>query len=480
MFQKLIINVLFLLGYLYNAKAQDASYWASGYGAAGFFTPGAVIANNHDSGVLYFNPALLAYDKRNAASISGTVYQWQSVLINNGAGTGHHLMSANESIVPLIASNTIRLKTKIPFTLVYALVHTPVINFQSSQYKNSSFDVLDNSYSPGPENFIGQYSLGSNVRQTTALVSAGLKLNPKLAGGISIEAQIRNQNYLLNYSSQSIINDGNMIGFPKFTTVAEYYLARTMHAGIKLKAGISYDISDAHHIGAIISSPLMHAAGKSNIIANSEISNLNLGDGVELNLLANTRQNKLKSKWKMPFSIAAGYIYHHRKGEVYIVAEYFGRLKEYNIITPCKEQFIRTDSSDWSVTTNLLRMKDVRKPIVNAGIGMSWFFKETLTGFLSLRTDFTYADRTLYSDTDGYLPNITEWNNYHCQIGVNTKRKRFNLRTGILLTYGGTRQMMQGINFDDPNESNLLLGNTGKTRASLFSAGIMVSYIHNL
>lgn len=206
-------------------NAQDANYWASGYGAGGFFTPGAVIANNHDSGVLFFNPALLAYDKRNAASISGTIYQWQSISIKNGAGSGLHLKSTHESIVPLIASHTVHLKTKKPFTLVYALVHTPVINFQASEYKDEKLNALDDTYSPGVENFIGQYTTSNNIRQTTALASAGFTILPRLAAGLSVEAQIRNQSYFLNYSSQVIINNGDTIGFPSFTTVSEYYLA---------------------------------------------------------------------------------------------------------------------------------------------------------------------------------------------------------------------------------------------------------------
>ena len=104
---------------------QDAHYWASSYGPAGFFTPGAVIARNKDSGVLFYNPALLAYNSRNAASITGTIYQWQKIRVPDGAGTGYPLNSAVGAIVPLIASNSISFNKKKPFTLVYALCIPP-------------------------------------------------------------------------------------------------------------------------------------------------------------------------------------------------------------------------------------------------------------------------------------------------------------------------------------------------------------------
>jgi hypothetical protein len=51
----LIANVIVL-----GAHAQDANYWTSNYGVGGYLNPGATIANNGDSGVLFYNPALLA------------------------------------------------------------------------------------------------------------------------------------------------------------------------------------------------------------------------------------------------------------------------------------------------------------------------------------------------------------------------------------------------------------------------------------
>ncbi len=62
-------------------SAQDANYWSADYGPAGFFTPGAVIANNNDSGVLFYNPALLGLSHKSATTLSGTVYHYESIKI---------------------------------------------------------------------------------------------------------------------------------------------------------------------------------------------------------------------------------------------------------------------------------------------------------------------------------------------------------------------------------------------------------------
>ena len=69
----LLLTGCFLLSYGLSVNAQDANYWTTGYNPGGFLTPGAVIAHNRDSGVLFYNPALLAYERKNSASISGDV-----------------------------------------------------------------------------------------------------------------------------------------------------------------------------------------------------------------------------------------------------------------------------------------------------------------------------------------------------------------------------------------------------------------------
>ncbi len=67
----LITSLCFILS-VQGLKAQDANYWSSSYNPAGLLTPGAVIVLNRDSGVMFFNPALLGYNTKNSASISGT------------------------------------------------------------------------------------------------------------------------------------------------------------------------------------------------------------------------------------------------------------------------------------------------------------------------------------------------------------------------------------------------------------------------
>ncbi len=54
------------------------------------------------------------------------------------------------------------------------------------------------------------------------------------------------------------------------------------------------------------------------------------------------------------------------------------------------------------------------------------------------------------------------------------------MRIGLLFSHGATNKYPQEINFDAPSENNFLPGNTESVKATHFSAGVMLSYIHNL
>jgi hypothetical protein len=93
---------------------------------------------------------------------------------------------------------------------------------------------------------------------------------------------------------------------------------------------------------------------------------------------------------------------------------------------------------------------------------------------LTLRSDFNYL-KTSADD----IQNIDLWNNYHFQFGANFKRRKFNLRAGLQLSYGRTSNYEQQANFDTLTEDNLLIGQTVPVPANRFGASLLLSYIHN-
>lgn len=458
--------------------AQDANYWQSNYSPGGLLTPGAVVAYDNNKGFFYVNPALLAINPKSSVSLSANVYQLDWLAIKDGVGNGKNLRGISFKVNPQIISGTIAFKKNKTIALGYALLQNPVLRYRATQRQDAQMQVLSDSYSPGIEHYVGQYSTHNRVNQTTASGAIGLKLTNRWSVGLTLEGQIRTQDIYEQYSSRALINttDANEL-FPPLTNVESSYQAVYWHAGLRFKGGVSYDVS-IHHLGLVLSSPMVSIKGRAVVTSDLVVSTLrDLNTNTEINLLANGNQTNLPVRYKMPFSIAAGYAIDLEKGQINVVSEYFLSVPAYNIITPSNGSFIRPDTDfNRSKTTELLQLRESRKSVLNFAMGCSYFINPGVSLIGSLRTDFSYGT----DENSDQTPNTNRWNNYNAQLGGNFKRRKFNLRAGLLLTYGRTTIYRQPFNFDNPNESNLMQGDVQPVNASFLSTGLLLAYIHNL
>lgn len=464
--------------------AQDANYWHSSFGPGGLLTPGATIVNDRDSGLYYYNPALTALHPKNSVSISTSLYQLNSYNIRDGVGAGENLKSSGLQIIPVMVSGNIFFKGKKTITLGYSLVHDPVSNYKVTQRQDKKMNVLDDSYSPGDEDFVGQYTAHNNVSNTLGSGSLGIKLNDNWAIGIIAEAQLRSQDYLEQYSSRALINSTDTQNLLPMTNVESSYQISYWNVGLQFKFGTSYE-NGPHHLGLLISTPRVNVKGNATITNDLIINDLHPvpGTALLLNVLGNGRQTGLPVLYKDPFSIALGYGLDFGQGGIFVTGEYFAKVGRYNIVSPQNTTFVRPSTeANNSLTNELMQFNEQRKSVTNFSIGIKRELTPVLVGYASLRTDFNYDDNgvTVNSEFNGHHPNITNWNTYHGQFGFNVRRRKGNLHAGLLLSYGATNSFVQPLYFDTPNEDNQLQGNIRTTTAKYFSAGLLLGYIFNL
>lgn len=464
-----------------SSYSQDTQYWGNQYGTAGFFLPGAVISYNGDSSVLFYNPALLANGSKPKISVNANIYYLQSLKIVGGSGTGHDLKSTIGGTNPqLIAGNfQVKLGAK-KINLAYGILSSNIINFQASQRRDEKFDVLNNAYSPGTETFVGQFLIQNTVKEFTGVLGTGFKISNRLSAGIYMEGTSRNQLYQLNYIGRVLTNPPASDTFSLVSTDVNYFTSYT-HLRLRFRGGIAWD-GPRDHIGLTIQAPSISLGGNALLASDNTLNNIRFSFGPQLfNFLANTRQEKLKPKFKTPFSIALGYSRQLERTLLYVAGEYFAAIDEYNIITPRDEFFLRPDTgTSNALTQSLLKLKDVRKPVFNIGIGISQQLMKNVTGYFAFRTDNTFMDRERFFNLQGFVPYSCSWNIYHWELGINLKAAKYNLRAGFYISHGSGNQYTQEINFDDPNEDNLLQGNVHDVKGKYFSAGIMLSFVHNL
>jgi hypothetical protein len=461
------------------SNAQDANYWSSTYGPGGFFSPGSTIAKNGDSGVLFYNPALLAYNTKNASNISGSIYNFQTTNFNDGAGLGLNLKATSTYILPVLASNTIYLKLKKPITVAYAIMSTPVMKFHASQRRDAMINILPDGKSPGNEFFVGQYVHANTVEETSGILAVGKPITNKLALGLTFGFTNRRQEFHHNMSINVLSNDLSTTYDQRMVSIGEYYLVHSNVWNLGIKAGLSYELNPKNHLGLLVTLPSIHLTSRADLIVQYNISNLVVGTE-EIFMVASSKQTKLSSKWRTPLSIAGGYTLNYGKGDLYFSAEYFVPLSEYNVITPRDEYFVRPQTGIGEYfTSSMMQLKNIHKSILNYAVGASFPLKEKVTGYLSLRTDFNYSDQRSFSNDDGYRSNTATWDIYHMQLGTNFKKRKFNLRAGLLLSYGRKSQLEQMVSFDNPTQENALEGALKKISATRMAAGLMLAYIHN-
>ncbi len=477
-------TLLLFIGLSYQqVNAQDSHYWTSNYGPGGLMTPGATIADTKDSGVFFYNPALLAIRPKTSLEFSGSLYQYESTRIIDALGKGKDLKSASGGTSPQIHSGSLELKNNERLALAYALIHTHILNDRVNQRQDTKMNVLNDAYSPGSEYYIGQYSELNQVSEIAGVFSAGYKMSRKFCVGASLEVPVRKQTLDIEYSGRALQNQfsGTETLFPPLANAESVYRVDYTQVSLKPKLGIAYNPS-RHHFGLLVTLPILRLYSRGNLMSDNVVTGIRLSPTSDpVNFLANTRQEKLPTTYKNPLSVALGYSYDYGRGNVYVAAEYFAKVGEYNVLTPRNEYFIRPDTGTINTTTApLLQFKDGRKAVLNVAAGVSFPIKPSVMGYVSARTNFSYANEKSFANDDGYVSYTTNWDIFHSQLGVNIRQKKSSLRTGLLLSYGTTQTYRPDVNFDTPNESNLLLGNPVDAKATHVVIGLLLSYIHNI
>jgi len=461
--------------------SQDTQYWGSQYGTAGFFLPGAVISSNGDSSVLFYNPALLPNGGQPKISVNANIYYLQSIKIINGSGSNHDLKSLVGSTTPQLIAGNFQLKINSKkLNFAYGILSSSIINFQASQRRDEKVNALSDSYSPGPESFVGQFILQNTVKEFTGVLGSGFKISKKMSAGIYVEGTSRNQAYQLNYIGRALTNPPVSDTFTLVSTDVNYFTSYT-HLRLRFRGGLAWD-GERDHLGLTISSPSISLGGNALLASDNTLNNFRFSyDPGTYNFLANTRQEKLKPTWKMPLSIGVGYTRDFDRTQLYVAGEYFFAVDEYNIINPKDEFFIRPDTgNNASLTQSLLKLKDARRAVFNIGFGVSRQVMTRIVAYFAFRTDNTFYDRSKFYNEQGFAPYTCSWNVYHWQLGVNYKTAKYNLRAGVYFSHGSGNKYTQEINLDDPSEDNLFQGNVHDVTGKYFSVGVMLSYVHNL
>jgi hypothetical protein len=459
--------------------AQDSHYWTSPYCSGGGMIGGAFVSDNRDSGVLFINPALLARSRMNSIALSTNGYTIETTTLHNGAGDGYNLRNRSLRSIPLLVAGNVKVPIKRPLYFAYGIINAPGMRFSASQRRDEMANVLDDSYSPGEEQFVGQYIQDNEVAEFSFIGALAFPFGKNFSAGISMEGISRSGVTAYEYHGRAITNADPARNIPLVSTDISYMAKFTSYSG-RIKLGLAWTHRQ-HSLGMTVKLPEIHPYGRGVILSDEVIHNMGAAFlSTPFNLIASTRQDKLKVVWKTPVAIALGYSIALPKTTINVCAEYFTPIKTYNIMTPTNDLFIRPDTGQVNnYSQEMLSLKDKRSGILNAGISGARTLSKHITFLLSFRTDFSYSKRGDIRRITGYYHALSDWDIYHTQLGINWRMNKYRLQLAVMGSYGTNPDYEQEINLSNATDLNLLTGNPHYIKATYYALGLTVSYVHN-
>jgi hypothetical protein len=426
----LLISVLFIFNG--KAAAQDDHYWAQQYGAYGTLMGVAMVGGVNDNSAIYYNPAALSFISNPGLSIDANVYKMDKIFINDGAGKGMNLNSAQLSVYPQIISGMINIVKDQKFRISYTMLtrnHNNVL--MNARYTGKP--VQNDPDSPVLEgtSYLGAFDYANQLTEQWFGVGIGYKISEKLGIGTTVFGSYRGQTYQqTNYVREVKNVDTNYV-----------YSTRTIDETIKYtvfrllwKFGFSY-FTVPWKFCITVTTPSIGLYGNgSNQRENSNIVVSEIPLELPGNIIIMDSKSSVKAVYRHPLSVAAGVDYQSAKARLAISAEYFFRIADYHLLEPASEPFIYPPSLAESenikfVTDKFLHVENAAKPVFNIAIGFSREVYKKLSLMMGASTDFTSYDAT--DESNELLHGFGGSDIYHFSSGVSYGRKKSEVSLGF-------------------------------------------------
>jgi len=411
--------------------AQDTHYWNLQYGTRSTLLGGAVIGSVSDMAATYYNPAALALFPAPEILLSGKVYQFNSLSMENGAGPGEDLTSSTIEAAPTLFAGSFTFDWLGDHTLSYSILTRQRMNFGIEGRRGGVRD-------PGTadeELVAGELIANQELSDLWIGLTWAVRLNSKIAIGITPYISIRNQKTRKHAYTEIIDQVGN-VSAAIITQQFEYKNYRLL---AKTGIGANYDPLT---LGLTITTPSLSITGTGSSLVNL----LNTGEGTseETAFIANMQQD-VTARHYLPLSIGFGAGYRLGKHRLHISAEWYDKINRYAILDTKK--FAAQSSGE--LFSNLVESE--LQSVLNYGIGAEFYMSETLNLFISYITDFSAA---VPEPTTNLT--VSTWDIYHLSGGASFSIGRSEFTLGINYAFGSGKA--EGpINLPESNIKNTLV-----------------------
>lgn len=469
-----MLRIAFVLLVFASAlAAQDNQYWTHQYGSRSALMGGLVVGGVSDTSAVYYNPARLGWVTNDSLKVSADGYQLSILTIENGAGRGRNLGSTEGDIIPLTASGVF-LFDQPRIAIGFHLLARQFFSVTASTRVETRLNAIADARSPGDEDYIGSFQFHSSTEDYWAGLGFGWQVTDWLGIGITHFGALRFEEQLFSVSTRAVGGTGQVFGGDN-SAGWDYWNVRMLW-----KAGIALEF-DNLRMGLTVTTPSVSLFGSATVWRQTSVDDLDVdGNGTGDDFEANDRRGGVGTEYRSPLSIASGIEYDF--GPIVLAAtwEWFLPVGRYAAAKPTGDKAFIIGPFPSESSRKLLTIYDGKRGAFNAGIAMEARFSSDWSGFWSMRND---ANADYLGHGESLHFGISTWNLFHFATGISfTTRQddgsaKHEFMAGLQFSLGNG-STAQPVNFDNPEESRLLLGRTQRADISYFAIGLIVGYTY--
>ncbi len=359
----LIATVCVLL--VVRVAAQDTHYWSQQFSTRSALLGGSVVAGTNDNTVIYYNPGALGFIDTGSISINANLYQIENIKILNALGKEADFKSSQIGTVPLLVGGMLRNRNSA-WKIGYGLISPVSFNFKATARLDGSYPVVETAESSGNEDLIGQQDTSTKLSEIALGIGAGRKLNDYWSFGFTGFFQVRSQTYSKSSLVRAYLNDEDN------TLVSTTVLQQLSYYNVRFipKFGLAYR-KQGWAAGITLTLPALSMFGNGTVAGDATASNIkSVTTNERFDFVTNDRQEKLKTKYKSPLSVAVGLSRTFNRSQLHFSAQYFGKVAEYNIIQAKSAAFARpADAYPDFTSDEFLRVRTAANSVFNFAIG---------------------------------------------------------------------------------------------------------------
>ena len=350
-----------------EARAQDANYWTAQYGPRASLLGGAVIGSISDVSGTYYNPGSLALAESLPFALSTSVYEYENIVLEDGAGRGVDLATTRTGVRPSLIAGTITSELLGSDVLAYSvLTRSSTTSDVAAQLIASGADL--------PSGLDLQHLAGvARIESSSSDLWAGLSyshaFSSSFGAGLTWYGAQRSQRRRREGIATSIATDGSASvkidmgggSYSAFRTLAKlggYYSSGPVSAGVTL------------------TTPSLHITGSGEFGVNDALVT------PDTTVLVANIQTDLSATYKSPLSVGLGLGWEIGNAHFTASGEWFDAIDPYVVMEG--EDFVTQAPAEVQRFDVVQEMAGV----FNWALGVGYSLTESIIGYGSFATDY--------------------------------------------------------------------------------------------